>query len=324
MITSRPNLKPLCSVAGVIETLNNRLYRLPGRALARSLQLTGLLLAGACATPFLGPGDFSGSFDKGPASAPLFGGKSTYNGAVIFTNLKRADVAAALPADLKLADNVSNHPSKHPVILIISHHDNMNWLFPGPDPPYINSYEELILLIPFVRHQTGSKWHTLVERMYLNDLLAITSGNFYYGYRKLWGNFVRTDNNQVPVFFEARHGGELKFAAHISPLGNWQASSAATSNMANLTAMQEIFSMPILGRDPGGLPLMKYICSYFQWDFSAASVHRIKSRHKFENPFTLASSPWVALGELKSVRNGSWAIKGMEFRVRFPAFPCQF
>ena len=82
--------------------------------------------------------------------------------------------------------------------------------------------------------------------------------------------------------------------------------------------------MPMLGRDPGSLPLMKYICSYFQWDFAAASVHRIKSRHKFEHPFTLASSAWAGLGELKSVSNGAWAIKGMEFRVRFPAFPCQF
>lgn len=298
--------------------------RRPGVADLRLLAVFATLLVSACATPFLGPEDFSGSYDKGPSAPPVWGGKSTYDGAVVFTNLKRADVAAVLPSDLVLASNISDHPGKHPVILIISHHDNMNWLFPGPDPPYINSYEELILMIPFVRHQTGSKWHTLVERMYLNDLLAITSGNFYYGYRKLWGNFVRTDVNQVPVLFEARHGGALKFSASIAPVGSWLGSAVAVVDLPNFVKMQEIMSMPVLGRDPGGLPLMKYICSWFQWDFAAASVHRIKTRHRFDDPFSLASSNWVGLGELKSVRHGAWAIKGMEFRVRFPAAPCQF
>ena len=160
--------------------------------------------------------------------------------------------------------------------------------------------------------------------MYLNDLLAITSGNFYYGYRKLWGSFLRVDVDLAPSEFEASHLSMLKFVADITAQGSWLSSVDAESNLPNFNQIREIFTMPLIGRNPGSAPLLPYICSYFQWDFASAFVRPIKSRHQFMHPFTAATSPWVSLGELSSVKNGALAIRGMEFRISFPAFPCQF
>lgn len=283
-----------------------------------ALALTG------CAETFLSSAHFSGSFTPAPTVAPIFGGKSTYDGAVVFTNLDRSIVAAALPDDLQLAPNISDTPGKHPVIFIISHHANMDFLIPGPDPPYPNAYEELILLIPFVQHEAGTKWHTLVERMYLNDLIAISTGNLYYGYAKQFGTFERQDSDLAPVNFKVRKTGTPYFSAQLELKGPWVTGVSAETAFANFTRMQEIFTMPLIGRNAGAWPLLEYVCSYFQWDFSTAFVRPVKSRHEFLQPFTAASGAWATLGELASVKNGAVAIRNMEFRIFYPAFPCQF
>jgi hypothetical protein len=273
---------------------------------------------------FLGSADFSGSFDPGPSALPAFGGKSTYDGAVVFTNLDRALVAATLPVDLRLAQNTSSTPDRHPVVFIISHHANMSFLVPGPNPAYPPEYQELILLIPFVQHANGTKWHTLVERMYLDDLAAITLGNLYFGYRKEIGAFVRSDTDLAPTQFEARHLGTPYFEASLSLDGGWRTSGDAETSIQSFTKMQEIFEMPLIGRNPGVAPLLPYLCSYWQWDYSAAFVRPMKSRHRLLRPFSVGTSAWVGLGELKSVKDGAVAMRGMEFRIGLPGFGCQF
>ena len=269
---------------------------------------------------FFGPNDFRGSFAPAPTSKPRFGGRSTFDGAVIFFNLPRKEVAKVIPNDFQLATKKSVAPDVHPVLLMLSHHANMEWLLPGPDPDWDRPYEELILMVPFVRHNSGSKWHSFVVRMYLNDTWAIKLGNEFYGYAKQRGSFARKDIELAPSEFKTFKNGNLYFEADLVSTGPWRSSDNAEATLPNYRAMQTIISMPLLGQFHPIRQGAAKVCSYWRWDYSTAFVRPMKSRHRFVRPFVKEMDSWVRRDPISSVGNGAIALRSLDWRLKFLPF----
>jgi hypothetical protein len=266
------------------------------------------------AAPFIGPRDFSGTYTPRWRDATT-GGEATYHGNIVFTNLDRDIVQGALPPHLQLAENTLI-PHMHPVIFLFGHPMNTHWVV--ADTPMLvgSDYQELMLLIPFVHSTTGTKWHTYVARMYLDDVTAIAIGNLFFGYAKAPGTAWES-GTQVTEFF----AGFPYFHANIQPIGPWTSSTQAETTFPNYKAIQTILDMPIVGRTPGGI----LICSYFELHYQNATVAPVESRHEFLQPFRPGMSAWVALGTLESVPGGALAIRNLTWRIRQPPPPpCHF
>lgn len=264
--------------------------------------------------PFIGPRDFSGTYTPRWSDATT-GGEATYHGNIVFTNLARSIVQAALPAELKLANNTLS-PGMHPVIYLFGHPMNSRWIIadtpilPGPN------YQELMLLVPFVQSASGKRWHNYVVRMYLDDLTAIAIGNLFFAYAKEWGT-AQESGTQVTEF----SAGAAYFHADIQTTGPWRTSAQADTALPNFKAIKTILDMPVVGRTQEG----NLICSYFELNFDGANVASVQSRHEFLQPFRSGMGGWVALGTLVSVPDGAIAIRDLNWRIRQPPpLPCRF
>lgn len=260
--------------------------------------------------PFIGPRDFSGTYTPRWIDATT-GGEATYHGNIVFTNLARSIVQAALPAELKLAGNTLS-PGMHPVIYLFGHPMNSRWIIAGtPILPGPN-YQELMLLVPFVQSASGTKWHNYVVRMYLDDLTAIAIGNLFFAYAKEWG-IAQESGTEVTE----SSAGTPYFHADIQTTGPWTTSAQAETALPNYKAIQTILDMPVVGRTPSG----KLICSYFELSYDNVTVAAVQSRHEFLQPFRPGMGGWVALGTLVSVPNGAIAIRDLNWRIRQPPPP---
>lgn len=264
--------------------------------------------------PFIGPRDFSGTYTPRWHDATT-GGEATYHGNIVFTNLARSIVQAALPAELKLADNTLS-PGMHPVIYLFGHPMNSRWfiagttILPGPN------YQELMLLVPFVRSANGTKWHNYVVRMYLDDATAIAIGNMFFAYAKEWGTAQESGTQVTESAVGVAH-----FHADIQTTGPWTTSAQAEAALPNYKAIQTILDMPVVGRTPSG----NLICSYFELGYDNATVAAVQSRHEFLQPFRPGMGSWIALGTLVSVPNGAIAVRDLNWRIRQPPpSPCHF
>jgi len=266
------------------------------------------------AAPFIGPRDFSGTYGPRWRDATT-GGEATYHGSIVFTNLDRDAVQGVLPPQLQLAKNALI-PDRHPVIFLFGHPMNTHWVV--ADTPMLvgSDYQELMLLIPFVHSTAGTKWHTYVVRMYLDDVTAIAIGNLFFGYAKLPGTAWES-GTQVTEFFS----GDPYFHANIQPIGPWETSAQAEMTFPNYKAIQTILDMPIVGRTSSGV----LVCSYFELHYENATVAPVESRHEFLQPFRSGMDTWVALGTLQSVPDGAIAIRNLNWRIRQPPPPpCRF
>src|SRR5262249_24117828 len=156
----------------------------------------------------------SGTCTPQPANAPL-GGEATYHGSIVFTNLDRSLVRGVLPSGLQLASN-SAAPGVHPVIFLYGHQTNTCWFIGnttirnGPD------YQELTLLVPFVRIGAGMNWHNYVVRMYLNDWFAIDIGNQWFAYAKEYGTSQESGTDVWELVANVPY-----FHANIPTTGSW-------------------------------------------------------------------------------------------------------
>ena len=145
---------------------------------------------------FLGPSSFKGYIKPAPQKLPKLGGRTEFDGAAIFSNMPQHSVADVLPNDLNLAPKKVRAAEVHPTILVLGRHADLHYLIPGyPDPPRKTTYQELMLLIPFVQFKGSDKLYTYVVRMYLDDFWAIQFGNIWYGYAKKRG--ARYERNVV-------------------------------------------------------------------------------------------------------------------------------
>ena len=266
-------------------------------------------------TGFLGPAAFTGAYTL-PSTPFTKGGRATYAGNVVVTNLAKRYAVSVLPTTLELAPNASD---VHPVLYMIGHLADTYWEIDGVDVIKGAEYDEMILLVPFVRKRGGTLWHNYVVRMYLNHDLAIEIGNEYYAYNKTWG-----DIRSVPprTFVWTRDGTKMFETKLEIPEGeSWQPSEDAEASLPNYKAIQTILSMPMVGATSDGTLL----CSFFQLDYGLAQVVPITSTHQFVRPFVSGMEDWVALGGLSSVVDGAVRVRSLEWRLQQPPLPaCQF
>ena len=268
---------------------------------------------------FLGPRDFTGSYAPRTHDA-VAGGRATYRGTIVFTNLDRTLVESVLPPELKLAQN-SASPGLHPVIFLYGHPENSSWfiastpIIPGPN------YQELMLLVPFVLEKTGTRWHTFVVRMYLDDATAIWIGNTFFGYAKEPGTSQESGSELTGIEVTERDaGGTAKFHAVTEATGPARPDAQATT-IPNYGAIKTILAMPVVGKHA----VLGLVCSYFELNFATATVAPVSSLHEFLSPFVPPMAGWSSLGTLSSVPDGAVGVQNVDWRIEQPpAPPCQF
>ena len=245
------------------------------------------------------------------------GGRATYGGTIVFTNLSRKLVEKVLPTDdsLMLATNTVA-PDMHPVIYLYGNLENTRWEIDGKVILEGADYHEMMLLVPFVRKRDGTLWHTYVVRMYLDDQIAIDIGNTHYAYAKVWGDLRRLFAH-VNVSDSA---GTPKFHAYIPSPASWLPSAKAETDLPNYRAIQTILTMPIIGWDGPG----KLLCSYFELSYEKALVAASSSTHEFLSPFVPGMADWVRLGSLSSVVDGAFKVRVVDWRLEHPRPECRF
>jgi hypothetical protein len=270
---------------------------------------------------FPGPGDFAGSYD-GRATDAWNGGQSTYNGSISVILLDRALVQNALPGDFRLAQRADGG-STHPVIQLIGHQRDLMLLLNGVLEPWgLPDYEEMMLLIPFVVRASGQKWHNFVLRMYLDDLVAVGLGDAVYAYAKVPAEIVESGTPQnltslVTVLLQ----GDV-FGDTVTLTGPWDTSDNVT--LAGWSDLQEIFEMPLVGADVAFGNIMQTVCSYWEWDYTNAEVAPASSQLQFLQPPSAGTNSWVQLGQLSSDPNGTFAIRGLRWRMAGVPPACVF
>ena len=279
-------------------------------------------LTTACATPvlppstlpFLGPQNFSGTYSPRCGNATV-GGYANYQGNIVFTNLDRNVVQTIVPAGLKLASNTVGS-TQHPVLFMYGHQQDTSWFVGGTLIPGGAPYQELMLLVPFVQETSGTRWHTHVVRMYLDNWTAIWIGDTFFAYAKEWGTSVES-GTAVSEF----SGGAQKFQANIVPNGAALTNAQAEATLPNYAAIKSILDMPVVGRRADGT----LVCSYFELDFTSAMITPVRSTHQFLDPFVPTMSSWLGLGTLTNVVDGAIAVQNITWRIKQPPpDPCRF
>ena len=276
----------------------------------------------AANAPFLGrdaflPGSYTAKTDK-----TKDGGQATYRGYIVFTNVHRELVRAIVPSTLELAENHVN-PDVHPVMYLYGFPENTRWIVNGEIYMEGESYEEMMLLVPFVHGHGGRLWHTHVVRMYLTHGVAIWIGNEIFAYAKRPGTFDLLDIDRSGFAMTAYARKLKKFRAEIAFTGGWRSSAEAANSIQNYPEIQTILAMPIVGRRrPSG----ELVCSYFDMDYTKTLVAPIESDHEFVHPFVPEmSSGWMDLGRMSSVVNGAVAVKRLEWHIdERPLVECRF
>jgi hypothetical protein len=278
---------------------------------------------GGCARPFLGPGDYFGSYT--PRLHPaLNGAQATYAGALVVTMLDRSLVAPVLPPGLHLATPKATS-IQHPVIFLVGVQGDPLYLINGAlFPSWVDPYDELILLIPFVVGDGGSdRWHNYAVRMYLDALGPVVIGDVGYGYAKELALLVPSGtlpdvNTRVFSWID----GMPYFASTIVPTGAWRSAAGATTSLPRWVDLQKIFEMPIVGSEIPGL----FICSYFEWEYSNADVAAVVSVYRYLHPFKtgVGMDNWVNLGPLANAPDGAVALRGLRWRLSLERPPCVF
>lgn len=301
---------PACMVIMVLVALLAGCGPLPPEPVARGAD------HGASTTGFLGADDFKGEYlpvSHGHAR----GGKSTYHGRIVVTNVDRALVADLLPAGLQLAAAASAPLAQHPLIVLMGHQTDTAWDLGGGQLPVGQDYRELIALVPFVQRVGSSRWHNFIVRMYLDDFAALKIGNLHYGYAKQLATFGET-----PARFSTARRGVAMHTAESTALGGWHGDQDAGTHIPNYPALKQIFDMPVLGRLDYGT--RRFVCSYFAWQYDATTVRPIDVRHTIRAPFVNAMARWMRLGELRSVSGGAVEVRDIDWRVAFPPHVCAF
>lgn len=278
-------------------------------------------------TSFPGASQFQGDFL--PAGGAVVDGiQSTYDGTIVVTTLDRNVVGKVLPAGTHLAAPVDATLARHPVLLLIGEQRVPSSVSNGNAQPIATAgdYREIILLVPFVVHDTGTLWHNLVVRMYLNDLAAVQGGNLVYGYRKefaVMGRTVQTDRVSYQV--DTLIPSATRFVAEVKVPGAYSPWGAPDPPLPRLGDIQRMFEMPLLGRDGSG----SFICSYWEWEFSSAEVAAASTEHRFVSEFAAGMADWVAAGTLANDPDGAIAVRKVRWRMAWELPPwkpaaCQF
>lgn len=271
------------------------------------------------ATPFPGPADFLGAYAPRAADAAN-GLQSTYSGFAVLTMMDRSVVEKALPAGVRLAAT-STGSVQHPVIHLVGDQREPSAVYAGvaTQIPTASDYREMILLVPFAIHDSGTQWHNHAVRMYLDDISAVAGGNSVYGYAKKWARVNEagtppSTTNQVTDLLGATY-----FLSDVRLAGPWIPAATAAASMPRWKDLQTIFEMPVLG-----LNAPNFICSYWEWDFANAQVAPATSSFQFFRAFIPGMQDWVDLGALSSAPDGAVAMSRVRWRLGPPLASCRF
>jgi hypothetical protein len=294
----------------------------PKRALRLASDSSGDNSVMGAGTSFLGATLFVGSYDHRSTDAQN-GGQSTYNGSMAVTLIDRALVANVLPGDFSLAARTDGG-QEHPIIVCVGHQRNLMYLTAGVLTPADPDYQEMILLVPFVVRASGTKWHTFVVRMYLDDINAIGIGNSIYAYQKQPAQLQESGTPDDLTTRVTPFLSDLIFNSYVRITGPWCTSSEARISLPDWTDIQTIVDMPIVGADVSAGNIVRTVCSYWEWEYSNAEVAPASSQHQFFRPFRDGMGAWVALGPLTSIACGGFAIRGIRWRLALPPPSCQF
>jgi hypothetical protein len=272
--------------------------------------------------PFLGPGDFQGSYT--PALRKVTDGlQSTYSGTVAITSVNRAVVQQMLPPGLTLAQpqpgtwGAASHPVLHmigeqraPSTLVASAVWPVVWPVVGAP-----GYDEMILVVPFVLRANGTLWHNYVVRMYLNHIIPVFGGNELYGYAK---ELARLDH--------AQNGGAVQHTVTSEDmLTTWfrdaidvtaqPTTASAAANLPRWNDVQKILEMPFLGiRSTDNA----FVCSYWELDYSSATIEATVSRHQVVTKFRPGMEPWETMGTVRSAPDGAFTMSQVRWRLAWP------
>jgi len=270
---------------------------------------------------FPGSGQFDGSYDP-RASDAQEGGQSTYNGSIAVTLLDRFLVQSALPGDFRLAER-NDGGTTHPVIHLVGHQRDLMLLKGGvPHPAGAPDYQEMILLIPFVNRGSGSKWHTFALRMFLDQAPEVAIGNITFAYAKVLGQLAEIG---LPDDLTTRITVLLRvFEGNLRRTGPWRTLDNARMTLPPWKDLQEIFKMPVVGADVALDVVVRTVCSYWEWDYTNAEVAPATSRHQFLQTLRDGMDGWVQLGPLSSDPNGTFAIRGLRWRLAAQPPACSF
>ena len=284
--------------------------------------------------PFLGPADFHG--DYAPRPGPTWNGlQSSYSGTVAVTMVDREVVKKLLPTGLFLAQPKPSAggviPTKHPVVHLIGDQREPSTLLWGyPQQVALPGYEEMILIVPFVVRDAGTKWHNYVPRMYLNDQLAVDGGNEFYGYAKELARLDRTQDAGV-AHHKVYHPdlATTWFLDDIDVPAQWSAMPGAAATLARWDDIRSILEMPILGLRPADVlqpsdiaRTAVLICSYWDLSFANASLAATVSRHRVVTKFRAGMEDWEAMGTLTSARDGAISLRNVRWRLAMPPQGC--
>jgi len=270
---------------------------------------------------FPGSGQFDGSYDP-RASDAQEGGQSTYNGSIAVILLDRFLVQSALPADFRLAERTDSG-NTHPVIHLVGHQLELMLLKGGvPQPSGAPAYQEMILLIPFVNRGSGSKWHTFALRMYLDQVAEVAIGNITFAYAKVLGQLAEIG---LPDDLTTRITVLLRvFEGNLRRTGPWRTLDNARMTLPPWKDLQEIFKMPVVGADVTLGAVVRTVCSYWEWDYTNAEVAPATSRHQFLQSLRDGMDGWVQSGPLSSDPKGTFAIRGLRWRLAAQPPACSF
>ena len=198
---------------------------------------------------------------------PSFAGEASFDGSIAFTTWPRSDVARLLPAELALAENTSPTPDLHPVVFVFGAHTRTSLVFARATVPIGAGYGEFALVVPFVTHPPTLQLHCWIARMYSSYFPAVWDGNVRYGFSKALATMVW----HGPMFVMTNEQGALLLHAAIETESEW--SGRGHGDLPHFAALQEMFSLPIVGRKADG----GYVCSWFDWEFAHAAVRPIAS-----------------------------------------------
>jgi hypothetical protein len=258
---------------------------------------------------FLGRQSFAGHCADVTGFSGTFAGQADFNGCIAFCHWSREEAAAALPAELELADNTSPIPTLHPVAFVFGEQTAGATIFGGITFPLGVSYHEFALAIPFVRHRRGRNLHTFMARMYSSYFPATWAGNAHYGLAKEMASMWW----EGAVFVVGAAHGATRFRGCVEPAGEWGAGPRC--QLPNFAAVRDVFALPVVGRRSDGT----FVTSYFGWDFAPARVRAARATLAIDT----ALADGVTPRSCRSLADGTFEVRRMIWRLSWPA-ACRF
>jgi hypothetical protein len=255
--------------------------------------------------PSCGPESFAGTWIGASRAGATFVGEAYFDGLVVPTVWSREAAAEVLPAGWHLATNVSAERDAHPIVFMLGRQHRTAIMFGGATLPIPADYDEVMIAVPFVRHEASRLLHTFVPRMYAGDPWAIWSGNAYFGFAKRHGTIERFTST-LAVTDEA---GMLLMHATVFESGTWRPASAPQCQ-EHVIGLSHLSCLPIVGRREDG----RDIESYFDWNFDRAYLRPISASLQLDSRLGPGLIP---TDRIESSDDGV-EVRGLRWRLSWP------